>query len=289
MVEMTKRGPPILIIGTGRCGSTIVYSLLAMHPELAWIPSWMNVLPGLPIVSAVNRLWDLPGTDRYRDASFFPKPVEPNRVFEHHVDNYYSEVLDADVVDSTRAWLVPLLDKLCRYQGRGRFLSKMVGRPVKVSLLSELFPGAFFIYLVRDVKPTLASFMQVDFYKRIERLEHWKWEPIPEVYWEYYESTDRAAEVGAAIQHLLTKAAVEKQILDQPSSSRMTLAYRDFVEDPVGSVRTVAERAGLSFGDDLARRLGMRNVRKGNDDKWRRYFSEAQVRNIDRLEQLNSS
>ena len=56
--------PPIFVVGTGRCGSTIVYSMLAMHPELAWIPSWMNVLPTMPIVSAINRLWGIPGTDR---------------------------------------------------------------------------------------------------------------------------------------------------------------------------------------------------------------------------------
>ena len=152
------------MVGTGRCGSTIVYSVLAMHPNLAWIASWVSAFPRLPALSLANRLWDVPGIDRHLEGRFFPKPVEPNKTFEHVIANYYTEQLNDEIVEEARAKLVPLLARIQHFHGKPRFLGKLVGRPVKIDLLARLYPDAHFVHITRDLKPTVSSMLRVDFY-----------------------------------------------------------------------------------------------------------------------------
>ena len=167
----------VFIVGTGRCGSTILYSLLAMHPDLAWIRSHLDLAPWALLFAATARIWNLPGIDRYREARFLPKPVEPNRVFARWVPEYYSEAADSQAVLTGRATIVPLLERIKRYQGKPRFLGKLVGRPVKVTLLRELFPGARFIHITRGLAAAVSSLLRVDFYAHTKGpIDSWKWE-----------------------------------------------------------------------------------------------------------------
>src|SRR5215510_3194350 len=156
---------PVFLVGTGRCGSTIVYSCMAMHPAFSWIPSWLTEAPGFPILAAGNRLWDLWGMDRFRETRFFPKPVEPNPVFEHWTKSFRREDIPEEVINESRATIPPLVSRLQRWHGNPRFLTKMVGRPVKIELLASLFPGARFVHITRALKPTTSSLLLVEFYR----------------------------------------------------------------------------------------------------------------------------
>lgn len=277
---------PIFLVGTGRCGSTITYSLLAMHPDLAWIPSWVDAFPAFPGLAAANRLLNLPGMDRFRERRFLPKPVEPNKVFAHLLTHYYSETLDDEVVEKARTRLLPLLARILRFHGRPRFLGKVVGRPVRIDLFAQLFPGAFFIHVTRGLKPTVCSLMQVDFYSATGTLDQWRWETIPQAYLDYYENCGRADEVSAAIKVKLNRAEIERQIGRLDSSRRMVLPYAEFVQAPVEYLHKVGRFTGLRIDDVFVNRLKALQVYGGADEKWRQFFSEVQVRNLDGFQAL---
>ena len=51
---------PIFIIGSGRSGTTILYRLLCLHPDLCWFSNYSNRFPYLPVLSSIQRLQDLP-------------------------------------------------------------------------------------------------------------------------------------------------------------------------------------------------------------------------------------
>jgi len=42
MMEVRR---PIIIVGTGRCGSTLLFRLLAMHPNVGWLSTFNEVFP----------------------------------------------------------------------------------------------------------------------------------------------------------------------------------------------------------------------------------------------------
>ncbi|HTL94877.1 MAG TPA: sulfotransferase [Gemmatimonadaceae bacterium] len=287
---MPDRSPsrdPIFIVGTGRCGSTILYSLLAMHPDLAWIPSHLDLAPSVLLFAATARIWNLPGTDRYREARFLPKPVEPNRVFEHWVPEYYSEAADPRAVARGRATIVPLLERIRRYQGKPRFLGKLVGRPVKITLLRELFPGARFVHITRGLGATVSSLLRVDFYARTKaRIDAWKWDAMPSPFVDYYRETGEAPEVAAAITIVLNRWQLARQLAQISADDRVEVAYQALVQDPVEAVRRIGERAGLEVDEAFRARIARRRVYGGADEQWRHHLSDKQQHNLLEFERL---
>ncbi|NIW23749.1 MAG: sulfotransferase, partial [Gammaproteobacteria bacterium] len=52
--------PPFFIVGSGRSGSSILYQLLAVHPQLCWVSRLTDRFPWAPWLSRAHRLLDLP-------------------------------------------------------------------------------------------------------------------------------------------------------------------------------------------------------------------------------------
>jgi hypothetical protein len=254
-----------------------------MHRDFAWISSWLTLAPRSPLLAVANRLWDLPGTAGWSDARFLPKPVQPDAVLLRWDPKYHEERITHERVARGRATIVPLIERIRRYQGRPRFLAKMVGRPVLVSLLRELFPDAFFVHIVRDLKPTTASLLRVDFYRGAD-FEHWQWGAIPAAYLEFYEARGKPQEVAAAIVVRENLAELDRQLAALPADSWMELSYSAFVSDPAEGLRPLAARAGFELDSGFLDRLRARRVYGGADQKWRKYFNDSQIRNLEEFE-----
>lgn len=277
---------PVLLVGTGRCGSTIVYSLLAMHPDFAWIPSWVSRFPGAPWLAVGNRIWALPGTDLLRETRGFPKPVEPNRLISHWFPGYFSEALDDAVVAESTERLLPPLMRVRRWDGRPRLLLKMVGRPVKVGLFERLCNEPCFVHITRELKPTVASLLRVDFYERTGTIEPWPWGCIPEGYWEFYERSGRQPEIVAAIQYALNRSELHRQLLEVPSARRLEVGYSDFVAHPLAQVQVIARAAHLLVDRRYEKRVSRRRIYRGADRKWERQLTAEQICRLDAFEEL---
>lgn len=283
----TESSDPIFIVGTGRCGSTILYSLLAMHPSLAWIPSYLNVAPSFPLLAAVTRIWGFPGMDKHRQMRFLPKAVEPNQVFSHVLADYYSEVLDKRTIEEAREKIAPLVEKIKRYEGKSRFLAKMVGRPVKVALLREIYPDARFLFLTRDLNPTVASLLRVDFYVHTEgSIDRWRWDAMPDEFLKFYHRSQRAPEIGAAISITMNGWQIRRQLGALPASSWMEIAYGAFVADPVGTVRAIGARTGLAMDERFLSRIARRRVYRGADEKWRQHLTSTQQHRLAQFQEV---
>lgn len=287
---MPDRSPsrdPVFIVGTGRCGSTILYSLLAMHPDFAWIPSHLDLAPSVLQLAATARIWSLPGTDRFRETRFLPKPVEPNRVFAHWVPEYYSEAADPQAIETGRSTIVPMLDRIRRYQGKPRFLGKLVGRPVKVTLLRDLFPGARFVHITRGLGATVSSLLRVDFYARNKgQIDAWKWDAMPSQFVAYYRDSGEASEIAAAITIVLNRWQLARQLAQVPADDRLEVAYQTLPQDPVDAVRRIGERVEFEVNETFRARIARRRVYGGADEQWKRHLTETQQRNLLEFERL---
>lgn len=279
-----SRNRPIFVVGTGRCGSTIVDSLLAMHPDLAWMPSWVDTAKGLPALALAGRIWKLPMLDPYRLSRRFPTPIEPYDTFRRYLPEFDREDVTPELLASARDRLVPLIEKVRRYHGGSRFLAKLVGRPVKVELFAALYPDAHFVHVTRELKPTLSSVMNVAFYEQWGPIEDWQWETIPQDCLDFYEECGRPEVIASAIRLRLNRIALREQLGKVPEPNRSEMPYGQFVQDGVAGVTRIADRCGLEVGPDLIERLKRRQVFGGADDKWRKFFDEEQVQHLDEFE-----
>ena len=276
---------PVFVVGTGRCGSTIVDSLLAMHPELSWMPSWVATSGGYPIFAYANRLWDLRFMDRFLVTRFFPTPVEPYETFSRLCKHFRREDAAEEVLAEAREKLLPLIESIVRFHGRPRYLGKFVGRPVKIELFARLFPTARFVHVTRGLKPTLSSLLKVSFYTGRESFESWPWDKIHQEQIEFYRSRGETEAAGVAVRLRLNKMEVERQLALLTPARWTEVAYTDFVRDPVERLAHIAEFAGLSMDPGYIARVRARNVYRGADEKWTQHLHDDQIRDLDEFEE----
>ncbi len=280
----TPTTAPLFIVGTGRCGSSIIDSVLAMHPAFAWQSSWIDVFPRFPVLASVHRLWDLPGTDRFRMTRFMPTPVEPYDAWRVQLQHFSEESLDDETLNEMRTRLVPYIQRICRYHGKPTFLGKLVGRPVKVEQLAQVFPGSRFIHVTRGLKPTLASLMKVDFFAEWENLGDWRWETIPPELLEFLDECDGSPVVATAIRLLLNRREVDSQLTQVPHDRRIEIGYADFINAPVEQMRNICEFADVEASDRFLERVRAREVYGGADEKWLSQFEAREIENLDAFE-----
>ena len=67
----------------------------------------------------------------------------------------------------------------------------------------------------------------------------------------------------------------------------MELSYAAFVTDPIAGFRQVGARAGFEVDAKFLKDLEARQVYGGADQKWRKYFTESQIRNLDEFEAIS--
>lgn len=280
---------PLFLVGTGRCGSTVVYSCLAMHPALAWIASWLTAAPRWPILTLGNRFWEIPGTDRWRESRFFPKPVEPNTVWERWVADFSLEDAAPATVADARRSLVPLIERVMAYQGKSRYLGKLVGRPVKVEFLAALFPDARFVHVTRELKPTVSSLLLVDFYQNNAPLSEWPWGAIPEALLECYRQSGGANEIAAAITVVVNRLELERQLAVIGRNRCIDVSYTGFISQPIDELRRIGLHADLDIDAAFERRIRTRKIHAGDDRKWAKHLTQAQVSRLDAFEVLTGS
>lgn len=277
---------PVFVVGTGRCGSTIVDSVLSMHPAFSWMPSWVDTL-GLPEVAVVNRLWAVPGTDEYRLKRYFPTPIEPYEAFRRRDPEFWTEAMSDAGVRSAERQIVPLIQRIKRAHGNPRYLAKLVGRPVKVNLFHQLYPDAYFVHVTRELKPTLSSLLKVEFYTEWGRdLDTWPWEEIPASLLELHERSGRSNAVGAAIGLYLNRRMVDEQLREIDPAKVVEVPYADFVQDPVSSTKALAARIDLEFTDAFAARIAARSIYGGADEKWKSHLDAEVIALLDEMDTL---
>ena len=171
---MPKIIKPIIIVGTGRCGSTLFHRLLAQHPQMMWLspicykypdkPAWNRVAVTAMDNQVLRRLFGgriRPG-ENYR---FWDKYAygfsEPCR------DLVRSDV-SARVKKQVRAAFEPMLSAK-----RNRLLIKITGWS-RIGFLNEIFEDAKFIHMLRDGRAVASSLLHVNFWRGWYGPQSWR-------------------------------------------------------------------------------------------------------------------
>ena len=148
--------PPIFVVGCPRSGTTMLRLMLDAHPELA-IPPESHFIP---LVARVRARYDQPsGVDaehlaadvmrgiRFRDWRLPPETV---RVA-------IRKRRPATLADAIECFFVAYADA----HGKTRWGDKTPGYSIELPLISELFPEAVFVHLIRDGRNVALSLMEV--------------------------------------------------------------------------------------------------------------------------------
>lgn len=170
--ETTPRPPFIFIVGRGRSGTTLVRAILDSHPLLA-IPGESHFLVSMATCRRYrekNGRVDIRGfvADLLASAHFRAWGLAEGEVSDSYLRDPPGNIADA---------LRRPYELYARMQGKPRYGDKTPIHVLHIPLLSQLFPEARFLHVIRDGRNVALSYLSVPFGPDtlVEAALRWKW------------------------------------------------------------------------------------------------------------------
>jgi hypothetical protein len=278
-LQSTAAGARVaFLVGAGRSGTTLLYKLLCLHPDVAYISNYENRMGwfpgGLPARLASRRLdaklhaWFNRGgnayfIDRPWLKKLFPTPSEGESVFRACGVPLFpkpGELPD----DATARRLRDRFERMRRRADAEVFLSKRTANNRRIPYLSAIFPAAKYVHLVRDGREVTQSLSAVE------------WWDAHTVWWDGRTpiEMERSGEPRLAIcarNWVRELQELRTQLQSVPPAQLLELRFEDLLQDPRAHLEHVVRFMGLEFTPQYRSAidtLQLRPVRARWDSDW---------------------
>jgi sulfotransferase family protein len=272
---MTKIIKPIIIVGTGRCGSSLFHRLFASHEQVMWLTGFTIVAPGRP---KWNR-WVVSAMDNPLLRRLFGEKIRPLECYQFWDRYAYGfskpcrDLVRSDVTARVKQQLHDGFGAMLTRR-RNRLLLKITGWP-RMGFLNEVFEDARFIHIMRDGRAVASSLMHVDFWRGWYGPQGWRGgllSPEDHALWESY---DRSFTALAGIEWRIQMRAMDAARKQLDPRLFMEVRYEAFCEQPMETFRRVLEFAELPASPALER--AVRNAKiSSTSNHWRHDLAPAQ-------------
>jgi hypothetical protein len=279
---MTTITKPIIIVGTGRCGSTLFHRLLAKHPQVMWMSGFCERYPDRPSWNrrAVTAL-DNPLLRRA-----IGHRVQPGECYRFW--NRYAYGFAEPCRDLVRGDVTPRVKKQVRRafeamltSARHRLLIKITGWP-RLGWLNEVFEDARFIHILRDGRAVASSLLHVNFWRGWYGPQGWRAGLLSAEDQATWEAHDRSFVALAGLEWRIQMRAMEAARRTVDPSRFLEIKYETFCEAPKEQFGRVLEFAELPPSAQLQREVDATPI-KSTSNRWRDDLTPAQQRMLDDL------
>lgn len=253
------------VLGTGRCGSSLVHEVLAHHPDAGWISNLDDRLAGTPLHlparhnGAVHRRLPTWATEKGR-ARFAPS--EGWRLLASQVSPAVVEPWRDLTADDATPWLTERLHALfvgrAEAAGRPVLLHKLTGWP-RTGLLDTALDDVRYVHVVRDGRAVAASWLQMPWWRGHLGPAGWHFGPLTDDEAAAWDASGRTqpALAGIAWAKLLDAFVAARAVVGE--HRWLEVRYEDLVEDPGHHVDAMARHCRL--GPDPALDRAVASVR----------------------------
>lgn len=271
---------PIVVLGTGRCGTTLLHRLLSRHPRLAWLSHVCTRFPFRPGLNALAmRLLDVPvlgGLVRGR-----LDPAEAWPLWERLAPGFSEpprDLTEDDLREEDRARIVEQMSRQLT-PCRDRLLLKITGWP-RMRYLDAVFGEPYYIHILRDGRAVAASTITVPWWRGREGPDDWRWGTLDPELEERWIEHDRSAAVLAGLQWELLMRAIEKAAAAIDDDRYTEVRYEALCREPIRQVRRLVSAAGLAWSESFARSIGSVTIRNRNH-LWKERIDERDRRRLE--------
>jgi hypothetical protein len=269
---------PIIVVGTGRCGSTLLHRLLARHPDLGWLSTFNEVLPAQPWVSVFSRLYRLPLPQGVRHARAFPKPFEAYRFWEHYLPGFSRRDRPHTAADVAAGEIEPTrraTERVLRFQGRGRLLVKVTGWS-RIAYFDRIYPDALFLSLRRDPRSVVSSWIKAGWLDVTSApgADGWQWGEVDPGLYELWRELGGGPALSAALKVRLDLDDIARNMALFPERSH-EIWYEDLIRSPEPTLSDVCAFLGLPWSPAFRRVVAQTDF-YDSTGAWRRNLGEEQ-------------
>lgn len=278
--------PPIhFIIGTGRCGSTLLHEMLCRHPDVGFMSNLDDRFGAVPGMGSRNGKVYRRLPPRFTEKGRIRfAPSEGYRAMSREV----SPIMAMSSRDLVAADATPwLTDRVREFFGRyaahqpdGVLLHKLTGWP-RAGFLQEIYPDARFVHVVRDGRAVANSWLQMPWWEGYAGPAKWHWGEIPAAYRRSWDESDRSFVVLAGIAWMMLIDAWETARALLPADSWIDIRYEDLIADPLGATGKVLDFLNVPYDERFTRQLDRYSFDPTRASAYRDELGEANVAHIE--------
>jgi len=265
---------PIFITGLGRSGTTLIHTMLSIHPNVNWLSLLCGKFPERPYL---NR-WLMSGID-VPILNIYPRrrfvPLENYAFWDFYFAGFSHpsrDLVASDVSVRASRSLRKVASELLTLK-RNRLLIKITGLP-RISFLHAIFPDAKFVHVTRDGRAVANSRLSAPFWKGWQGLNIWGGQ-MPEHYRHEWERHRRSFVALAGIEwktHMDQLEAVKREF---PNIDICQVRYECFCANPIGELKRIADHCELAWDPKFETATRAFYV-KNENGKWKTDLTDEQ-------------
>jgi hypothetical protein len=277
----------VFVLGTGRCGSTLVEEVLCRHPSVGFVSNLEDRF-SLPLTAG---RWNgslyrrLPAAVTQKSRVRYA-PSEAYRVLSRDV----SPLLASPMRDLVAADVTPWLEARFRrffierasVQGAETFLHKFTGWP-RAGFIRGVFPSGRFIHVVRDGRAVANSWLQMPWWLGFEGPDHWQWGPLPDDLAAEWDESGRSFVVLAGLLWKMLIGAFDNARKAIPAADWLEIRYEDVAANPRTAFAKMLEFCGLPWDAEFERGFERHTFTASRSDAFRRDLAPDDVDRLSRI------
>ena len=241
----------IFVVGTGRCGSSLVHEILARHEDVGFISNIDDLLPFLNFKGKWNNaLFRSPIGNFTRKGRARFAPSEAYRLISRQVSSSYANSVRDLRAEDVTPWLAERYQLFFKErrsaQEKPIFIHKYTGWS-RMSFFSRIFPQAKFVHVIRDGRAVANSWLQMEWWGGYRGPENWLWGPLEEMQEEEWESTGKSFVTLAGLGWNILMESYRKAKEQVSTEHYYQMRYEDFVASPREETEKLMEFIGLKW------------------------------------------
>ena len=276
----------LFIVGTGRCGSTLVQEVIAKHEHCGFVS---NVEDNVPYLNTLGR-WNnalyrsFLGEHTAKGGLRFA-PSEAYQLLSKEVSPIYAnserDLLAEDVTTWLEKRFQDFFARRSAAQERPIFLHKYTGWP-RIRFFARIFPQAKFIHVIRDGRAVANSWLQMDWWQGYRGPDHWQWGPLSPAHRQEWEESGRSHVVLAGICWKMLMESFHAAQSALPAGQYLQLRFEDIVEAPRKHFEQMLDFAGLPWNESFERGFVRQAFRLDRRRAFEKDLSTEQLQALER-------
>ena len=240
------------VLGTGRCGSTLVHEVLARHPDVGFVTNVDDRIGRATASRMQAELFRRLPTAATRKGRLRLAPSEAYRALEREVAPVIAEsARDLEAADAV-PWLAErfraFFESRAAAFGAPLFLHKFTGWP-RARFVDRILPGSRYVHVVRDGRAVAASWLQTDWWRGHLGPTGWHFGPLPPEYEKEWEASGRSFVLLAGLAWKLLLDAFDDARAEVGDDRWLEVRYEDVLANPREHTAAILEFLGLPWTD----------------------------------------